>query len=154
MNSVKHELVWKNFSQDASGVQTIVLSLAVEPASVNIASEVSIGSSIKGVYLEFQFSTEGATTTMAIDWYVAKLPFATAIGVPSVYNDPTRRFILKRGMEMLPKNVNTIIKRIIFVRIPPRMSRQGENDELVFRYISSSTVTINTCGFAIYTELK
>ncbi len=150
VKSSKHEIVWSNLSQDASGVQIIEIVRAIDVANVDTATEIEFGSTVKGIYFEFQFSAETITSTKIIHWKIAKEPVGVVGGVPSAYNTADRRFNLKRGMEMLPKSVNTIIKRIVFIRIPPRMSRMGENDRITFSYIATSAEAINACGIAIY----
>ncbi len=150
VHSEKKEISWSLLGLDASSEQAITLSVAVPPGDVNIANEVPTGATIKGFYLEFQFSAETITNTKIIHWSIVKEPFDTAIASPITYNDKTKRFVFKRGMEMLPKSVNTIIKRIVFVAIPPRFKRQGEADRFAFKFIVSSAETINACGFSIY----
>ncbi len=150
--STKHEVVWSNLLQDASGVQKILLVEAVRPNVKDLAPEVDIGASVNGIYLEFQFSPEAATTTTIIHWQVAWLRIGQTESVPSAYFTTDRSQILKRGMEMLPKDVSTIIKRIIFVPIPKGIRRQKENMQIFFKYIATSAQTINACGFAIYKE--
>ncbi len=152
--SDKHEVPWSNLSQDASGQIKILLIEAVQPAAQNVGSEVGIGSAVNGIYLEFQFSAETITSTKIIHWEVELLRLGQAEAVPSAYYQSDRSQILKRGMEMLPKSVNTIIKRIIFVRIPRTFSRMKENQQVFFKYIATSAETINACGFAIYKEYK
>ncbi len=141
-------------SQDASSDVRTVIVKGVEPSAKNISSEVVLGSQVRTVYFEFHFAAETITTAKVVHWLVAKEPFATAVASPSTYNAPSRRFILKRGMEMLPKDVSTVFKRIIVVRIPPRLRRFGEDDTLVFEFVCSSAETINACGFSIYKSFK
>ncbi len=113
-----------------------------------------IGSHVRGIYLEFQFSAETITNTKIVNWQIYKLPSplaATAASNPNQFGQIDRKNVLKRGMEMLPKSVNTIIKRIIYVPFPKR--RFGESDQVLFEYIASSAETINSCGFGIYKEI-
>ncbi len=112
-----------------------------------------IGSHVRGIYIEFQFSAETITNTKIINWQVYRLlsPLAAAnASNPNQFGQIDRKNIMKRSMEMLPKSVNTIIKRIIYVPLPRR--RLGESDKVLFEYVASSTETINACGFAIYKE--
>ncbi len=150
VHSEKKEITWSNLSQDASSTVAITLSVATPPGDVNLANEVPTGATVKGYYLEFQFSAETITNTKIIHWSISKEPFDTATGNPNVYNDKTKRFTFKRGMEMLPKSVNTIVKRIVFVAMPPKFRRMGEADRVVFKYTASSAELINSCGFSIY----
>ncbi len=73
------------------------------------------------------------------------------LAVPSLYYQSSRSRILKRGMEMLPKDLGTQIKRIFFVPLPK--GRLQENVNVAFRYIATSAEAINICGFAIYKEI-
>ncbi len=148
--SSKHEIPWSNLSQDASGAQIIPIIRGVQNGAVVANTEVENGTRINGIYFEFQFSAETITSTKIIHWNIVKEPVGVAPSVPSSYQTASRRFVLKRGMEMLPKSVNTIIKRIVFVRLPRGFSRIGENDRIVFQYIATSAEAINACGFAIY----
>ncbi len=154
VKSDKHELTWTNLSQDASSQQTVTLVSAVQPASKNTSSEVFIGSHVKWLYLEFHFSAETVTSAKVIHWVVEKLQGTeTGTGVPSLYYQVGRNTLLKRGMEMLPKDVSTVFKRIVVVRIPFRKQRIDDTGVIRFRYICSSAETINACGIAIYKEL-
>ena len=113
-----------------------------------------IGSHVRGIYLEFQFSAETITSTKIMNWaiYILRSPLAaTAASNPNQFGQIDRKNIMKRGMEMLPKSVNTVIKRIVYVPLPKR--RLGESDKVLFEYIASSTETINSCGFGIYKEI-
>ncbi len=151
VNSEKKEITWSNLSQDASSTIEISLIKGVDPSAVNLATEVSAGSTVKWIYLEFNVSAETITNTKIFHWMVVKKPFGAALGAaPNTYNNDFKRFILKRGMEMLPKDVGTVTKRIMVVKIPPRMRRFGQDDELFFSYIMSSSQTINCCGIGIF----
>ncbi len=155
VHSQKHEITWSNLSQDAgSSPITVILVQGVDAGDINIGQEVVIGATVKWIYIEFNFSAETITNTKVMHWKVEKLPFGTADSNPNTYNQSDKRFILKRGMEMLPKDVSTIFKRIVIVPIPPRLRRIGESDQIIFTYQSSSTETINACGFAIYKALN
>ncbi len=114
--------------------------------------EVAIGSTVKSLYLEFHFNEAQTANANVIHWSVTKEPFDTNITAPNLYNQKDRRFIFKRGMEMLPPNVSTVFKRIIVVKIPPKFSRIGDLDRLVFNYVASSSQTINACGICVYKE--
>ncbi len=150
VHTQKQENTWSNISQNAGTAPiTIVLALGVDQADVSSATEVAIGTTIRSIYLEFHFSAAETGNVNVIHWTVRKLPFSTADTNPNTYNQPDKRFIFKRGMEMLPVNVSTVFKRILVVRIPPRFSRIGEADQLIFTYQASSTQLINACGFSI-----
>ncbi len=152
--SDKHEVTWSNLAQDASTTISILLAEAVPPNVKNAASEVGIGSKVNGFYIEFQFSAQTITNTKIIHWDVIQKRIGQPVIAPSLYYQTDRSQIFKRGMEMLPKSVNTIIKRIIFVPIPRGASRMKENNQFFFQYIATSAETINACGFAIYKEYQ
>ncbi len=150
----KHENTWSNLGQNASTVQEIVIASGVDQANKDSATEVEIGSHVKSIYFEFHFSPAQTGNVNVIHWTIRKLPFATTATIPSLYFQVDRRFIFKRGMEMLPTNVSTVFKRIFVVKIPRGASRMGDGDKLVLQYIASSTQTINACGIAIYKEIS
>ncbi len=154
VDSEKKEITWSNLLQDASTTQVIVLAEGTVPSATNAATEVTIGSTIKWIYFEFHFSPAQTGNANVIHWKVSKLPFGTVATVPSTYNQVDKRFILKRGMEMLPTNVSTVFKRIFVVKIPKRIARIGSADKIVFEYVASSTQQINACGIAIYKAFK
>ncbi len=150
IKSDKHEVVWSNLGQNASTVVNILLVKPVAAASQDTATEVGIGDKVNGIYLEFQFSAENISNTKIIHWQIFLFRLGQTFSVPSLYYQPDRSQVLKRGMEMLPKSVNTIIKRIVFVPIPKFASRMKQNQEIYLSYIASSAETINSCGFGIY----
>ncbi len=152
IQSRKHEVIWTNLGEDNSTVTTITLAKGTQAADVTDATpaEVKSGATIRSIFLEFHFAAETITNAKTVNWTVAKQPFGTSVGNPNLPMLAQRRFVFKRGMEMLPKDVATVFKRIVVVRIPPRFRRLGINDELVFKYITSSTQTINACGICVY----
>ncbi len=152
IQSRKHEVFWTNLSENNSTVTTIVLAKGTQAADITDATptEVQTGATIRAIFLEFHFAAETITSAKTVHWAIGKQPFGTSIGNPNLPMLAQRRFIFKRGMEMLPKDVATVFKRIVVVRIPPRFRRLGINDELVFKYITSSVETINACGIAVY----
>ncbi len=152
--SDKHEITWSNIGQNASTVQNINLGLAVQSADKNTSAEVNIGSHIRFIYIEFQFSAEAATTTTIVHWYLAQKRSGQTLTVPNLYYQKDRSQIVQRGMEMVPKDTSTVIKRIVAVRIPRIYQRMKDDSQWLFSYIASSTSTINACGFAIYKEIN
>ncbi len=152
IQSNKQEITWSNLAQDAGTAKTVVLAVGVKSADADAVTEVEIGHSVKFLYLEFQFSAETITNTKIIHWLVdCNISGATA-GNPIQYYQPDRSFIIQRGMEMLPKSVNTIIKRIVPIRVPRVYQRAKNNWSLRFRYQASLTETINACGICIYKD--
>ncbi len=154
VNSQKHEITWSDLAINGSTTQVKNLAIGTEPSAINISTEVAIGAHIGSIYFEINFAAEDITTPKVIHWEVLKSPFGTTMSVPSLYNQDDKRFVLKRGMEMLPKSVSTVYKRVFVVRIPPRIRRAGDGDKFQFQYVCSSAETVNVCGFAIYKEIR
>ncbi len=154
VKSVKHEVTWSFLSQDASAIQTIDLAIGTSPSALNAASEVDIGSSVKSVYFELNIAAQTITNPKVFHWKVQIIPNGITPTTPSGYFSSDRKNILHRGMEMLPKDVGTVFKRIFVVKIPRGKSRFSVGDKLSLIYIVSSAETINHCGFAIYKEFS
>ncbi len=153
IKSDKHEITWSNLAQNASTVQSVTLSQGVPTADVDTSIETEIGSRITSIYFEFHFSPEVITNPKVIHWVInAGIQQGETLTVPSLYYQGDRSKIIKRGMEMLPKDLSTVFKRIFVVRIPKIYQRVKANSFIQFRYICSSTQTINACGIAIYKE--
>ncbi len=150
--SRKHENTWSFLVQDASTKQTVVLATGTQAADITdaTATEVKSGARITSIYFEFHFSANVITNPKVIHWIIGFKPIGTSLNNPNLYQLTTRRFIFKRGMEMLPKDVSTVFKRVFVVKIPPKFQRLGISDQLTFEYICSSTEAINACGIAIY----
>ncbi len=153
VHSEKNEQTWSNLAQNAGTQQNIDLAKAVKDPTAD--REVAIGATIRAIYFEFHFSAETLTNPKVIHWAVNKVPAGISVGIdPTLYDQTAKRFIFKRGMEMLPKASATVFKRIFVVRIPPRHSRMGDGDLLRFSYKCSSTETINACGIAIFKSFE
>ncbi len=149
-SSEKHEITW-SFLGDANASQNI--SLAIGTDSRAAVTDVRIGSQIPWLYVEMNIGND-ATTDMVFHWKIAKEPFGTTLTNASTYNQIDKRFIIKRGMEMLPASEpGTIFKRIFSVSIPPRMQRMGDTDQFVLDVQKSSATATNFCGFVVYKEL-
>ncbi len=156
----KHEITWSNLGQNASTVQTV--TLIQSSSAPSSAIHVEVGSTIRSVYLETNLNgVDNSGTVQVFHWAILKAPAGdpTFDIDPTTYNSSRKRFILKRGMEMLPEiplgsggTVQT--KRVFVVRIPPRMRRFGDDDQLQLVYKSTSTSGINYCGIAIFKEFK
>ncbi len=149
----KHEITWSNLSQDASSITTITLAKGVQVGSKDSSTECAVGSHVKRLYLEFHFSAEDITVAKVIHWEIISIPTGLTVGGTATYYGASRARIFQRGMEMLPKDVGTVYKRIISVKVPKVYQRMQENANLVFRYVSTSTTTINACGICIYKEI-
>ncbi len=151
----KHEVTWSNLSQNASTAIAITLVLGVTASLKNAATEVLIGSKVKFIYLEFHFAAETITSAKVIHWIVEVLAANEGSTTsPANYYQIGRNHIIQRGMEMLPKDVSTVFKRIVPIRIPRGLQRISEGGTIRLRYVCSSAETINACGFAIYKENK
>ncbi len=151
----KHEITWSDLAIDAGSTITRVIATGVQTADADTSTEVEVGNHISSVYFEINFAAQVITNPKVIHWIVSLAPPNTGTqSVPSTYYQSDRSLILKRGMEMLPKDVGTVYKRIFVVRIPKKAQRVAEGALIRFRYICSSTETVNVCGFAIYKEWK
>ncbi len=148
VKSEKEEVTWSNLGINAATAVSIDLIFAVD--SPTTAGQVEIGDTVKNIFLEMNFSAETVTSTKIIHWAIYKLPAGGTAILPSTYDSAQKKQILKRGMEMVPKDVNTIIKKIVSLRIPPRLSRFGDSDRLRVVIQASSTESINWCGICIY----
>ncbi len=153
LQSDKHEITWSFLAQDASAQQSITFVDVVQPASKNTAVENGIGSKIKWIYIEMNISAEVITNPKVFHWTVEAFDSGSTVGASNTYYQENRSNVLKRGMEMLPKDLGTVFKRIFIVPIPPKWQRCRNNMGLSLRYIVSSAEAINMCGFAIYKEL-
>jgi len=158
VTTLKHEVTWSNLGQDASTTVQVDLIEGVEnPIS---ADEVDIGSIVKSIFLETNLNgVDNSGAVQVFHWYVMKIPAGLGASVPSTYNTDTKKWILHRGMEMLPAiplgsggTVQT--KRIFVVKLPPRIRRFDDGDKLVLRYVSTSASNLNYCGIGIYKEFK
>ncbi len=150
----KHEITWSNLAQDASSIQVINLAKGVFPATKDGANpiECEIGSKLSSIYFEFHFSANVVTNPKVIHWQVFRTLAGQTQPSPATYYNEERAQIIKRGMEMLPKALDTVFKRVFVVRIPKFMQRMREDSTWSLGYISTSTEAINACGFAIYQE--
>ncbi len=156
--SLKHENTWTFLAQNASTLQTIVQIDAVESPAA--ATQVDIASIVKSIYFEFNLNgVDNSGASQVFHWAIMKVPAGLAAPAPNVYNSDQKKFILKRGMEMLPEvplgsggTVQT--KRVFVVKIPPRLRRFDDGDQLRFLYIASSASGINFCGISIFKEFK
>lgn len=160
VKSEKHETTWSNLGQNASTTKIVPLieSVAGEPTS---GVQVETASTVRSIYIESNLNgVDNSGAVQVFHWMIYKDPSGLFGSLdPTTYDTDKKRFILKRGMEMLPEiplgsggTVQT--KRIFVVKIPPRMSRWGESDKLTLSYKSTSASNINFCGIAIFKEFK
>ncbi len=152
IKSDKHEITWSNLAQNAAAGVAVTLVQGVDSADKNASTEVEVGSHVKFLYLEFQHSAETITSTKIIHWSIQVLRVNQTGTNPNTYYQDNRACIIKRGMEMVPKDVNTIIKRIVAIPVPRVYQRIQKGTTFVLQYIASSAEAINSCGFCIYKE--
>ncbi len=122
-------------------------------ADVNSGTEVPRGAHVNWVFAEIQFAAETISNPKIVHWQIMFNPTNLETPTPTTFNTNNKRFILKRGMEMLPKDVNTVFKRVFVVKIPRKYQRFGVDDVLEFAFQATSAETINACGFFIYKYL-
>ncbi len=158
VNRLKHEGTWTFLAQNASTAQTIDLIEGTEnPAS---AIQVDIASIVKWIYVEFNLNgVDNSGASQVMHWAVMKIPAGLVFSAANIYNTDQKKWILKRGMEMLPEvplgsggTVQT--KRIFTVKLPPKLRRFDDGDKLILTYISTSASAINFCGITIFQEFK
>ncbi len=149
----KHEITWSNLAQDASSIQTIEIAKGVPVGDKDSSTECAVGSHIKRIYFEFHFAAEAITVAKVIHWEIISIPTGLTVGSPATYYNASRARIFQRGMEMLPKDVSTVYKRMFSVKVPQIYQRMQQNSVLAFRYVCTSATTINACGIAIYKEI-
>ncbi len=158
VTSLKHEVTVTNLSQNASSGITVTQIIATE--SPVTATDIDIGSIVKSIFIEFNVNgVDNSGVAQVIHWLVMKIPAGLATASANTYQSDQKKFILKRGMEMLPEiplgsggTVQT--KRIFVVKIPPRLRRFDDGDTLVLKYQSTSSSGINFCQIGIFKEFK
>ncbi len=154
INSNKHENTWSFLGLDNALVKEVTVIEAVDRSDIDTAlpQEVAIGSIVKSIYFEFHFSAAQTANANIVHWQVLKEQGAQTLSNPNAYNGVDKSQIYKRGMEMLPVNVATVYKRIFVIKIPRGKQRMMQGSRWLFRFISSSSQTINTCGITIFKE--
>ncbi len=149
----KHELTWSFLAADQGTATVIVpLVLGVHSADKNAPTECEVGSHIRSIYFEFNIAANTITNPKVMHWTIQGGPEGTTLENPLTYYQGNRAQIFKRGMEMLPKDVGTVYKRIFVARVPKKMQRVQENGFISLLFRMSSTEAVNNCGFAIYKE--
>ncbi len=159
VRSEKHEITWSNLAQNASTVQTLQIVEGTDTPTT--ADEVSVGATVKWIYFETNLNgVDNSSGAQVFHWVIYKDPGGALTNMdPATYNQLNKKFILKRGMEMLPDipmdsggTVQT--KRMFTVKIPPRLRRFDEGDLIKLNYKSTSASGINFCGFGIFKEFS
>ncbi len=148
VHSEKVETTFSHLQQDSSSVQNVTISFAEKTPTV--ATDIETGATIPWIFFELNFAAETITNPKIIHWILWKNPQGSFTQNPAVPDPITKKWILKRGMEMLPKNVATVTKRIGVIRIPRGMKRQADNDTMQLSYVVTSAETVNVCGIFIY----
>ncbi len=149
--SVKIEAPWTFLATDLGTATVNAFTLTcVEGASKDLETEVLPGTLIPYIFIEFNLSAAATGVVKVVHWIVMKNPGNLIGGVnPLDYGQNYKKFIFKRGVEMLPNNVATLVKRVFVVKIPKRYQRMDVGDNLALRVRASTTETINFCGVAI-----
>ncbi len=149
----KHEVTFTRLAANESSPGTTVnLYTGVDVGAKASSTEVAVGAHVKWVYCEINFAAETITNPKTIHWTIRIKPPGQTASVPTTLYGNDRSYVLKRGMEMLPKDVSTVYKRMFVVKIPRGYQRVKQTQTLEFQYIASSAETINTCGIFIYRE--
>ncbi len=149
----KHEFTFTQLAQDSSTNQVIKFATGVDVGAKTGSADVAVGSHIKWVYCEFNFSAETITNAKTVHWVIRIVPPAqVSSGASTLYADD-RSYVIKRGMDMLVKDVNVVYKHMFSVKIPKVYQRMKQAMEINFEYKASSTQTMNACGIFIYKEL-
>ncbi len=149
----KHEVTFTELSTDASTTRNVPIATAVQSADKDNSTEVELGSHIRWLYCEINFAPETITVAKTVHWTIRMAPPAASPSTPAQLYQIDRSYVLKRGMEMLVKDVSTVYKRIFVVKIPKAYQRMKEGQKLEFEYVASSTNTMNACGIFIYKEI-
>ncbi len=149
----KHEITFSSLAADIGAATLIVpISIGVASADKNTATECEVGSHIRWIYVEINMAAETVTNPKVLHWTIQGGPEGTTLENPLTYYQTNRSSIFKRGMEMLPKDVSTVYKRIFTVRVPRKLQRVSEGSFISLLFRATSTEAINACGFLIYKE--
>ncbi len=148
----KHEVTFTQLQTDTSTTKDIQIALGVDVGDKNASTECAVGSHIPWIYCEINFSAEIITVPKTIHWTIRVVPPNQTESVPSNFYAIDRSYVLKRGMEMLPKDVSVVYKRIFTVKIPRIYSRVKDGQVIQFSYVTSSAEATNVCGIFVYKE--
>ncbi len=153
IKSEKHEVTFTNLAADfGAGTIVIPIVIGVPSANKDTATECEVGSHVKSIYVEMNIAAETVTNPKVLHWAVQGGSEGSTLENPTLYYQSNRSNILKRGMEMLPKDVGTVYKRIFVVRIPRKLQRIQQDGFISLLFRASSTESLNVCGFIIYKE--
>ncbi len=148
VKSEKQEVTFSNLGTAGATVQHIAVVTATDGPTT--AGEVNVGDTVKWINVEVNISPEQVTETKVFHWIIWKKLSTLTNLIPSTYDDSNKRLIIRRGMEMLVKDVNFVVKRMFPIVLPKSYRRFGEGQQLFFSYVTSSANTVNTCGFFVY----
>ncbi len=149
----KHEITWSLLAADMSSNTTVEMILGVAVEDKGSSIECAVGSHVSSIYVEMNIAAETVTNPKVLHWIMEGSVFGqSGVGNPNEYYQEERAQIFKRGMEMLPKDVGTVYKRVFVVRIPKKYQRIAMGNKIRIKFKCSSAEAINVCGFAIYKE--
>ncbi len=149
----KHEVTWSQLAADMGTAKVdVTFANAVAAEDKGSTTECMVGSHVDSIYVEMNIAAEAITNPKVLHWSIQCRPNGFASSDPILYYQVARSQIIKRGMEMLPKNVATVYKRMFVVRIPKKARRMSMSDIISITFKCSSTEAINVCGIAIYKE--
>lgn len=131
-------------------VSTVTLATAVDNYT-GVVNTVPTGSVIKGVYLFVQIVPNGASSN--VDWYLWKNPsgLSSTGPTPGATSGDTRRRHVLHEEKGIPGSTVEGQGPLTFrgvIKIPPRMRRMGENDELQLKLRGAQIY--DACVKAIY----
>ncbi len=144
----KTEITWSDLSADY-GTANVNKTIAT-PGTNNM----EVGDTVRWVYFELNIAAEEITTANVVHWSVIKLRTGQSVPAGTTYDNAIKSQVLKRGMEMLPKDVATVYKRVFVVRLPRSIRRFRDGDSLVLSFRATLTLDVNSCGFAIFRTFK
>ncbi len=149
----KHEIVSSNLSINLASGLIVDLVKGVSVGSKSSSTECAVGSHVRAIYCEFNVAAEDVANANIIHWQIQVKRTNQTITNPTFYYQTDRSQIIKRGMEMLPKDVSTVYKRVFLVRIPKAYQRVKDDSEIQIEFRGSSSSLVNLCGFFIYKEI-
>ena len=149
----KHEVTFSFLAADAGTANLSVNFATVVAAEDKGAStECMVGSHVRSIFIEMNIAAETITNPKIVHWLVEFKSVNQTGSTPTLYYQDDRSIISKRGMEMLPKAVSTVYKRIFVVRVPKKAQRMTMGSTMTLKFRCTSTEAINICGFVIYKE--
>ncbi len=159
VHSEKRENTWSFLGQNASTAQVVNLLTTVD--SPTGGTDCAVGSHVKWLFVEFNLNgVDNSGSAQVFHWVIYKSP-NNNIGTitANTYDLSTKRWVMKRGMEMLPEiplgsggTVQT--KRVFTIKIPRSFQRMADGDRIKLAYISTSASSINFCGISIFKYIQ